>query len=287
MDAPARKAGGAGDRRVFRLRFLKEGDKKAFAADVMGEEALRFAEKFCAELAADPEKVIFVFDVIIGAGAVREQAAHAESRPGVGQDAPLPLGAEADVIEAPLPDGEGIFAKKALSGAWQVGEEEVEIRREAAKGGGVVLSDDCGGIAPFDEVFDEDGGAGADGFVGHKEASFGKEGEEVGGFSAGGGAEVEGAQGLPEVGSEHGFEVHRGGFLNVVTAGVEERIERKRGAIVEITGEGGPGDGVGEKGGLLVGVPADADGGRLAQCVLEGGPFGAEEGLDLTDEIGG
>ena len=147
------------------------------------------------------------------------------------------------VLETPLADGGGILAEHTLTGAGDVAEDEVECHLCLAEVTGVVVGDDAVRPAPFGDVLQKDLGPCRYRLVAHEDAALGQDGAHGGGLTAGGSAEVEGVlrsmitQFPEDVGDEH-----RGGFLDVVAAGMEERVEGELRATREVKAFGTPGD---------------------------------------------
>jgi hypothetical protein len=90
----------------------------------------------------------------------------------------------------------------------------------------------------------------------------------MGSFTAGGGAEVKSFQGRHhlrgEVGAYSLFKEHGGGFLHVISAGMEERIGREQRPAFQIAGGRTPWDGIYRKSGrpraIFDRVEADTEG---------------------------
>ena len=248
--------------------------------------------KFGAQFPADTPHIVFVFLAVEGAGAVHEVSALAQGWPNVLHNLPLPRGAVRHGLRAPFLHGPGILAEHALARTGHIGGHHVE---EAAQGGevfGIAVCHHGVGVSPLRQVFGQHLGALPHGFVGHEQGTVGEQAAPERALSAGGGTEVEHAlrRCLFRELAASPFHKHRGRFLHVVAAGVEQRVEGEGGSLRQVAAFGAPGHGAlhggGQRGGALQRVEAHTHGGRgLFEGFAEGLGFGrTEQAVQLVSE---
>ena len=206
--------------------------------------------------------------MVEGAGGVDEDSAGLQGGPDVCQDTVGAGGAEFHGLRRPFVDGLLVLAEHAFAGAGDIGHDGVEYR-VFSEGRRVARYGAHAGVSPGFHVAAEDGVAVAHDFVGQQGVAvpeaFPQGGGEVGGLSAGGGAQIQHAAAGLQVFrhlTEHVADKHGRCVLHVVAARMEERVQRKDGAFIEKVAVGAPGHsfGLGEGAFLqLGGVQADGD----------------------------
>ena len=118
--------------------------------------------------------VLLVLLGVKGAGAVYQQTARVQTRPGVVDNLALQLPALLYVLFAPLTDGCFVLAEHTLARAGHIAENEVEHQLCSTVVLGVVVGDDMVFVAPLRHILQQDVGTIADGLVAVEHAVLGQ-----------------------------------------------------------------------------------------------------------------
>ena len=267
------------ERFVLCLAVLaQDGYEEAFAPCAMGEEVAihnapfgRSAERqdVGPQFAGYPCHVVFVFKVVEGAGGIDELSARTQCRPDVTDNLPLSLPTQLHTPQAPLPDGFGVFAEHAFTGAGRIAQDEVEHTAQRLEVCCKVAGDKSVGAAPLDDVFAQDVCTLAHGFVGNERGVAGQVVQQQCGFSAWRSTEVEASSPLGErIVFQQMADEHGRSLLNIVAAGMKQRVERELRTLCQVPPIGTPRHrlGVGKHRRWLSAVEANADDGFLLEC---------------------
>ena len=161
-------------------------------------------------------------------------------------------------------------------GASAVGERELRVADGIGEVCGVGLGDKDLRTAPLGHVLRKDLTSSAIGLVGDEQAVVGQQASEQGALAARSGTEVQRHTWSRAESAQHMSEKHGGCFLNIVGAGVQQRVGREDGSFLQIDTLLAPGySAVGTCwlciGRQALGIQANARGGFRIETTHEGG----------------
>ena len=113
----------------------------------------RHCHRFGAIFLHHPRKHLLIFERIVGASAVDEQAAGAQGIPHVGNDATLQIGALLHQCRRPLAARLFIFAHHTLAATGHIGSHHIEEMRKASKVVGRIAGNHTARGAPLLQIF--------------------------------------------------------------------------------------------------------------------------------------
>src|SRR5690606_39018907 len=142
------------------------GQKEPFPADPVGEETVadhrvmahfpdtprgvrRESQKFRCVVFCEPLEILLVFDGVVGAGAVKQKTAGAESGPDIADNPSLTPRAALHIVRRPFPYGFRILPEQPLTRTRCVDNNHVEVTCEPRKVRRIVVAHDDVGITPF------------------------------------------------------------------------------------------------------------------------------------------
>ena len=197
-----------------------------------------------AVLRRQPCDIVLILKVIEGTSGINQQPSRTQSRKHVRQNPALTGRTEPDIIHRPLGHRLRVLAEHPFPGARHIGHNHIETSRNICKIHRIIVSDNDIGGPPLGDVLTQHGCPGTDDFVAHQKrcGNIPQHGQQMRGLAARSSTQVQhgkcsGRTVFPHLphNRENPLEIHGRSLLDVICAGMKERIQIEFGTGLQET----------------------------------------------------